>query len=377
MVEVMRGYAEGYYGRLFSWEDRLSILDSLQANAQTVYYYAPKEDPLHRWQWRSPYPAAWRHSFSGFCAAAAERGIQVVAGVAPGLDFDFAHLNTGSDFAHLLDKCRQLLADGANHLSLLLDDIDANFVSRSGAFSSEGEAHAQLANSLADELACPVWVTPRIYANELAITEPRYLPDFLQTLDRQHVLLYCGTDVVARHADPADVEKVAGAVAHSLVLWDNLYANDYCPRRLFLGPWLGRERANQALLNPTGLLHTDRLLLDIMACESQALAPSTSITQAWLAVLSRHEVPDAFLEVAHYFRFPVFNNSPVEPLPEATNLTYEAIEECLWCWKTPLSREWYSCLYGLKHDLLIGAGQLPELRIQKTQNAPLSYRLSR
>ena len=52
-----------------------------------------------------------------------------------------------------------------------------------------------------------------------------------------------------------------------------------------------------------------------------------------------------------------------------------AIEALLWRWKTPLAREWYPFLFGLKHDLLLSTGNLPGLRIHKTQTAALAQHL--
>ena len=338
-----------------------------------TYYYAPKEDALHRLHWRQPYDAVWREQFSAFCDAAKHRGISVVAGVAPGIDFDYKHLSGGPDLQALLNKFRQLRRDGADHLSLLMDDIDEDFHTRSAGIKSEGLAHARLSNVLADTLGQPLWVTPRIYANELAGSAPDYLPDILATLEPQHTVLYCGSDIVARHADASDIRKMALASDHRLVIWDNLYANDYCPQRLFVGPWLGRENASQCLLNPTGMLHTDCLLLDVMASTS---LPGVDAEQVWQDALLRHGVPAAFQAVARFLYHPVFNGEPFTMPEPATAETHEAIEECLWRWKTPLSREWYPFLFGLKLDLLLEKGSMSALRIRKTQSAPLVARLT-
>jgi hyaluronoglucosaminidase len=62
--------------------------------------------------------------------------------------------------------------------------------------------------------------------------------------------------------------------------------------------------------------------------------------------------------------------------PPADKAAFDAIETLLWRWKTPLAREWYPFLFGLKHDLLIASGELPALRIAKTQTAPLRRRLT-
>ena len=377
MVERIRGYAEGYYGKLLTWSDRCDLLDALARNRQNTYYYAPKEDSLHRLNWRAPYDASWLANFTRFTDTASAKKIEVVAGVAPGLDFNFQHLPHGPDFISLLDKCRCLLNAGASHISLLLDDIDENFATRCATFKSEGAAHASLANALSNELGQQLWVTPRIYANELVESAPDYLPDFLKELDGEHTVLYCGSDVVASIASVESILEAVSVCHQRLILWDNLYANDYCPRRLFVGPWTGRHADQHILLNPTGMPKTDALLLALMASSGEGGEAETNEWSAWKKVLLEHEVPTAFISIAEYFYHPVCNGiSPLEPKVSATT-ALESIEECLWRWKTPLSREWYPYIFGLKHDLLVSRGELPELRVNKTQNYPLAQVLTR
>lgn len=384
MTERIHGYAEGYYGRLLTWGERRKLIDTLSSNGQNTYYYAPKEDALHRLHWRVAYSDLWLGEFATFCTYAKLRGVNVVAGVAPGLDFNFEDLPTGRDYQALLHKSRTLLSAGAHHLSLLLDDIDENFLSRCGQFFSEGQAHAILANTLADELGIPIWVTPRVYADELIVSDTTYLPDFLDSLQMQHTVLYCGTDVVSQYASVGSLQPLnqlemqsgkkskVGSQPRKLVLWDNLYANDYCPRRLFVGPWQGRAKAYDVLLNPTGMINTDCLLLDIMAVQFGLNDDSVEAMQAWKNVLLKHGVPDSFFEIVLYFYHPVFNTDKEPILPTAQSATLAAIEECLWRWKTPLAREWYGYIFGLKHDLLAELNQLPDDRVRKTQTAPLS-----
>lgn len=377
MVERIRGYAEGYYGKLLTWNHRSDLLDALARNRQNTYYYAPKEDSLHRFNWREPYDANWIASFAQFTDAAAGKKIKVVAGVAPGLDFNFQHLPDGPDFRSLVDKCSCLLEAGAGHISLLLDDIDEDFASRCATFKREGVAHASLANALSKELGQALWVTPRIYANELVESTPDYLADFLKVLGDEHTVLYCGSDVVASAASVDSIFEAVTTCRQRLVLWDNLYANDYCPRRFFVGPWSGRHPDQHILLNPTGMPKTDELLLALMANSSAQGTDMEVAFSAWKTELEKHGVPKAFFSIAEYFYHPVCNGiNPLVPTVSTTT-ALDAIEECLWRWKTPLSREWYPYIFGLKHDLLVSLGELPELRINKTQNYPLAQVLTR
>ena len=447
MTHADCGYVEGYYGRLFDWQERKAIVDVLARNNLGRYLYAPKEDIKHRYRWREPYDKAWLQQFADFCAYANQHKVSVIAGVAPGLDFDFGDLPSSADFNALLSKCLKLIEYGADDICLLMDDIDADFHKRSGSIESEGKAHALLANILADQLpgsfaentantantthiANPagraIQVVPRIYADELSADTTAYLPHFIETLDNRHTVLYCGSNIVAESVCQDEIENYLKLTEQKIIVWDNLYANDYCPRRLFLGPWSGRSNAGSVLLNPTGMVHTDCLLLDIMAAtirlqvangvarstenasdaskpdflkdamaldvsedatapdaSENAVAPDASkaingsdiANSAWRTVLEAHQVPEQFYAIAEYFCHPVFNSRQWQSIDSASQEQFDAIEYLLWRWKTPLSREWYPFIMSLKHDLLINAGQLPELRIQKTQSPALAEHL--
>ena len=87
------GYIEGYYGQLLSWKNRRLIVNSLQKNNMNTYFYAPKEDKNHRLNWRKKYDLKWRKHFRDFAKFSKSNNINVIAGIAPGLDFDFKKFN--------------------------------------------------------------------------------------------------------------------------------------------------------------------------------------------------------------------------------------------------------------------------------------------
>lgn len=370
------GYIEGFYGRLLDWPQRLRILEKMQRCGMSHYFYAPKEDKYHRLHWREPYDIAWRKNFNLFARHARDRGIKVVAGVAPGLDFNFAHLGTAlgnsdltaeSDLNILLRKTRQLLNDGAAQVALLVDDIDDNFHLHCGDFNNEGEAHAELANFIANELDLALWVVPRIYADEIAIEAPEYLAAFCTRLNSRHSIVYCGTHIVAPEVSTVAISDSLN-VQHEIIIWDNLYANDYCPRRLFLGAYTGRENAVSILLNPTGMVETDSLLLNIMY---KTLAHSDPHHARCIA-MQEFDVPDVFDSVATYFCMPGFSGQVDTGDVRFEQSQIDALDYLLWKWKSALSLEWYPYLMGLKQDLLVHSGQLPRERITKTQLSPLA-----
>ncbi len=371
--EPCRGYIEGYYGQLLSWDARHRLVAQLSQLGLSSYFYAPKEDIYHRLHWREPYPMDWRSEFATWASKAQAQSVQLIAGVAPGLDFNFAHLPDGPDLSALVNKAQQLLNDGASAIALLMDDINAEFDPAQSGLTTEGQAHAILANALSERIDGSIYVVPRVYAQELEHESPGYAQQFSTQLNAGNAVFHCGTHIVAPSIDHQDYHDYTDSGRHRVIIWDNLYANDYCPRRLFIGAWLGRARVNEIMLNPTGMPSTDALLIDMMANTTD----DASAENVHNEVLTAHNVPDQFLAVAHYFAHPPFNDTA--PLDVVSAFSREqqlaAIEFLLWKWKSPLSREWYPYLFGLKHDLLISTGELPDRRIQKTQLAPLAMRL--
>ena len=381
-TSAMRGYIEGYYGRLFGWHDRSSILAEMAALSMDVYLYAPKEDPYHRFNWRTPYPSDWQDDFSVFAAHAQAYNMTLAAGIAPGLDFRWHE--SQADITALKAKADSLVAHGATCIVLMLDDIPETPDIFTGGAAEEGRAHGRLARDLACHIApkgASLMFVPRLYADEMADLpafdsgEPlskeacQFIDDYARSLTEalpdEIPVLVCGEHVVARtiHLD-GQLGRFASQLRQPLVIWDNLYCHDYCPRQLFVGPYEGRHPNNSILLNGTGLLQTDSLLLRIMM--------GANDLANWQQIMVAAGVPDAFFSLAHFFDKPAFSDMPPESTYPVTKNDIALIDQLLWEWKSPLQREWYPYLFGLKHDIMIAQQMMKPLRIAKTQTSPLA-----
>ena len=365
---IHRGYIEGYYGRLLSWQDRSFLLAHLSALQCDAYLYAPKEDIYHRRQWRTPYDADFIAYFSAFTAQAKEGNIRVLAGIAPGLDFNF--LSPDEDRAALFAKADALIKAGAGAIVLMFDDTSDDLSCLEAAGLDEGLCHAMLASSLAAHLRAPVMLVPRLYSDEINGAHDAYAQALNQHLNPRINILLCGETIVA---ETVNLQGRAGGIGNQLqnpvIIWDNLYCNDYCPRRLFLGSYQGRRPQDPILLNGTGMPQTDALLLSLMCGQPQK------------RILRDAGVPDAIEMLLPFFDLPVFSGqfisgqSGVSAKPSDIASSLAAIEALLWEWKSPLALEWYPYLFGLKHDLLFYADELPEERLAKTQTPALSAKL--
>lgn len=360
-----RGYIEGYYGRLLSFSDRHFLLDTLVETGAQHYLYAPKEDICHRYEWRRPYDKSWLRDFSAFCTAARENQIMIWAGIAPGLDFDFSAPD--ADLRILMEKAESLRSAGADGLVILFDDIsdDVSLFDKAGL--NEGECHGRLASLVREKFSCPVWLVPRLYADEIEGDVSAYAQGLRDSLHDDIAVMVCGRQIVSRRYDSDETRgMLAQSIPHQTVIWDNLYCNDYCPRRLFVGEYTHRPVDMPVLLNGTGMVHTDRLLLGLYA----GLKRDELFCNAG--------VPEAFDVVAPYFNHPVFSGQMPERPPidnDTISMMTDALDRLLWSWKSPLAREWYPYLFGLKQDLHIAANQMQDERIAKTQNIFLSHHL--
>ncbi|MDA9114077.1 protein O-GlcNAcase [Alphaproteobacteria bacterium] len=366
------GYIEGYYGNLLSWENRKLIISSLQKNNMNTYFYAPKEDEYHRLNWRKKYNLKWRKNFRDFTKSSKRKNINVIAGIAPGLDFDFNKFNNktknkkNADYTLLYNKSKQLLDDGANSIALLLDDIPEDFKNKFGDKISEGTSHGILANTLSKSLGKNIYFVPRIYADELINDEPNYLKDLSSVLNSKIKVFYCGRNVVSKTL--TNYSKIKKILSNEIILWDNYYANDYCPRRFFIGPFLGRKKLNNIMVNLTGLINTDLMILDIVASNRS----NNLFINEWKKILKAHGVPVIFDKIKQYFFKPDFGSDPLLKTLSVNTKHIEAIDFLLWKWKSDLSREWYPFLFSLKHDLQLKLNILTSERLIKTQTIPLS-----
>ncbi len=366
------GYIEGYYGKLLSWKNRKLIIKSLHKNKMNTYFYAPKEDNCHRVCWRNKYGKKWRSNFQNFSQFSKNNNINVIAGVAPGLDFNFKELddvsknNKYSDFELLFKKAKQLLEDGASSIALMLDDIPNDFKKKFGIDVSEGTYHGILANKLSDKLGQNIFFVPRVYADELISDGPNYLQDLGKILNPKIKVFYCGKNVVAKTYK--NFKKIKNKLSNEIIIWDNFYANDYCPRRFFIGPTLGRENLKNIMVNPTGLIKTDLLILDIFG---RSIMRKLS-KQEWEIIINTHGVPELFLKIKKFFLMPDFGSNPSTQSIKINNEDLEVLNYLLWKWKGELSREWYPFLFGLKQDLQINKKLLPSERVIKSQTIPLS-----
>jgi hypothetical protein len=224
----VRGVLEGFYGRPWTWDERVAVARWCADRGMPHYVWAPKDEPLHRERWREPWPA---EVLAGFGRLAAEPDVVLGVGLSPGLDVDYG---SPADRRVLVDKVGPAVDAGARLVALCLDDIP----DRPGLGQDHAAVTAHLWEHLdgrADLVLVPtqyVGSRPTPYLDALAAGVPDDVP-----------IGWTGDAVVN------DVVTVAQATARGAalggrppLLWDNVPVNDaIMADRLFLGPLRGRE----------------------------------------------------------------------------------------------------------------------------------------
>jgi len=167
---VHRGVIEGFYGPPYSHADRLWLIERLGAWGMNRYVYAPKDDPLHRAQWRSPYEADALRQFAELVACGERAGVDVGFAVSPGLTIEYA---SADDVRALQAKFRDFQALGSRFFCLALDDVPTTLLHAGdqARFASLGAAHVHLTHAVADALGseATLWLVPTLPASSVRL----------------------------------------------------------------------------------------------------------------------------------------------------------------------------------------------------------------
>ena len=354
-LKKVKGYIEGYYGKLLTWTERNRIIDILKKNKMNSYFYCPKEDIYHRYKWKKQYTDEWVKSFQTFSNNAKSKNIRIIFGIAPGLDFNFKQFICGKKLeANLIErKCLNLVKQGADAIAIMFDDIPFNY-DTGVKLKDEGFIHARLVNSIFKKINVPVLTVPRIYSDELVNENPFYLETFLNELDKNISIFYSGRYIVSKEFN-TKIKIIKEKLKQSkIIYWDNFYANDYCPKRLIIGPWKNNNLIDKSMINGTGLIRTDELILEIV----NKTGNKKNKYVLWKKILKRHHVPKYFFYIEKYFLSPNFSNQKKLKDFKYHLSSNQFLDYLLWNWKNELSREWYSYLLNLKHDLQISNNEL-------------------
>ncbi|XP_060698176.1 protein O-GlcNAcase isoform X2 [Hemiscyllium ocellatum] len=252
------GVVEGFYGRPWSMEQRKELFRRMRKWGLNTYLYAPKDDYKHRMFWREMYSVEEAEQLMQLISAAKEHDIEFVYAISPGLDITFSNQKEVATLKRKLDQVSQF---GCKSYALLFDDIDHNMCpADKEVFSSFAHAQLSVTNEIYQYLGEPehFLFCPTEYCGTFCYPNVAHSP-YLRTVGDKLLpgidVLWTGPKVVSKDISVESIEEVTKILKRPPLIWDNLHANDYDQKRLFLGPYKGRStelipRLKGVLTNP-------------------------------------------------------------------------------------------------------------------------------
>lgn len=196
-----------------------------------TYIYAPKDDPYHKDQWRTPYPDDKAEEIRQLAAESEKDNVSFCWSAHPGYGFNY---NTDDDYNALIAKFEQLYSLGVRQFGISYDDL-SGYVS--------GTNHANIINRVNREFVQekgdvkPLIVVATRYCNSWGSSMTTYFKPFMETLDEDVVVMCTGSDTMsAITKESYEWPKTQTGVDRDLASWWNYPVNDYCEGNLMMAP---------------------------------------------------------------------------------------------------------------------------------------------
>ncbi|MCK0163351.1 beta-N-acetylglucosaminidase domain-containing protein [Marinobacter sp. S6332] len=246
------GIIEGFYGPVWSWQERQQLVRALAPHGYGFYLYAPKADAFLRRRWQEPHPPEMTSELAEFGRFCRKQGLRFGIGLSP---YEIFNCFDEAARTALAAKLELLDRIGIDELAILFDDMKADT-------PALAETQAEIMH----------WIRERTQVRILSICPSYYSDDpvldrvfgerpsaYLETLGRllHHDIqvFWTGEEVCSREISPGHLKRVSDRLGRKPVLWDNYPVNDgdRMSRHLHLRAFTGRPAANAAYLAGHGI----------------------------------------------------------------------------------------------------------------------------
>ena len=244
-----RGIVEGFYGKVYSVEDILSLLEYMEDNKMNTFVYGPKGDPYHLGNWRDEYPTEItdEQRFYGMMtqddmrtitAAAAENNISFAWSIHPAMQNGINFTNRDSveqGIDDIMEKFSHMYDLGVRQFGVFVDDIDTGVALR----GSENQAYmmAELQRRLEDKYngsedpadhVAGTYYVPSFYALNFGSTSQleTNLGAFREANQGNNVIMMMTGSGVWSPIRNSDLLKIQQYTGKKPVMWWNYPVND-------------------------------------------------------------------------------------------------------------------------------------------------------
>lgn len=233
------GIVEGFYGPVWTHEQRMDMVRFIGSKGMNTYMYAPKNDPYHRSRWREQYPKEMMDQFKELVAVANSYGVEIIFSISPGLDMDDSGFGRTGDRKLLTDKMKMMYDIGVRQFALCFDDIE----------EKDAIGQAELANYIhwrfimMYEDCKPLLVVPTEYYlrdMEQDGSTKEYTDILSRELGKDIAVLFTGYEVCPDGLTEGDIRSFKSIYPKRQIgVWWNYPVNDYeiySQKKVALGP---------------------------------------------------------------------------------------------------------------------------------------------
>jgi hyaluronoglucosaminidase len=259
------GVIEGFFGKSWNWESRMSGADFLRDFGFRFYIYAPKSESFLRRRWRELIPRETLRRLSELSAQCRRGGIAFGIGLTP---FEiYLNYDANAQIA-LRSKVSQINQIGADILCILFDDMRGDV---EGLAEIQARVTSDICNwsSAGSFIVCPTYYShDQRLAREFGSPPKDYLRDLGRMIDPRVDFFWTGEKIISEGYSALHLADVAADIGRKPFIWDNYIANDSRTRTnyLFLDPSVGAwnlptERVAGVAFNPMNQPYLSRIAL--------------------------------------------------------------------------------------------------------------------
>ncbi|UCD18842.1 MAG: beta-N-acetylglucosaminidase domain-containing protein [candidate division WOR-3 bacterium] len=279
MTDKVFGVVEGFYRRPYSLSQRLDLIGYLQELRLNTYIYGPKADSFHRKNWQKPYPAQRLKEFERMKRYCEERSIDFIYALSP---------VRKPNIDDVVQKISTMTATGIVDYSIFFDDIEVPLTAETARLQLS-ILHA-LQDFLNDKVKTgSLSFCPTQYRG---FKKTAYITYIAQHLRSGIDIFWTGKAVVARSITEKDIARITQILRRPVLIWDNLFANDYIPGTTFRFPYRRRSarivaKVRGILINPMNNYRDSKPLIHTAAQffrDPHGYAPR----KAWRIALQKH-----------------------------------------------------------------------------------------
>jgi hyaluronoglucosaminidase len=233
------GVVEGFYRRPYRFEQRLDLVDFLAKLGLNTYVYGPKADPYHRREWRKPYPKQKLLEFARLNDDCRKKHVRFFYALSP---------MRRPELPAVLAKIARMLDIGISRFCIFFDDIRVPLT----ATTAQKQVH--IINGLYEYLQSKTSEPSLLFCptQYRGFKRTQYLDCVAYNTHPEVHIFWTGKYVVSPRITEKDIARITEMLGRPVLIWDNIFANDYIPGKILRFPY--RYRSPGILRGITGIL---------------------------------------------------------------------------------------------------------------------------